>query len=147
MTKIMRAIAAFLGLFMLMPGTVKFFDPFKTFFTVQITESQLPFPTLAYWTGQLGEIAVGAVLFALAFFWKKFPVSMALKAFYLSHLVVTVILLVSLYVHAHPNVPAHVLPMEQKFPFLTVLMLFLIGLNLKHYRRCPPTTDIKLPIE
>jgi len=142
MTKVMRAITAFLSLFMLMPGTVKFIDPFKTFFTVQITESQLPFPTLSYWAGQLSEITVGLVLFTLVFFWNRIPRAIVNKAFYLSQLVVTVILLVSLYVHAHPNVPPHVLPMEQKFPFLSLLMLSLICLNVYVHRQVSARNQI-----
>lgn len=135
MAKSIRAITAFLGLFMLMPGTVKFFDPFKTMFTVQITESELPFPILSYWTGQLGEIFIGLLLFILVFFWGKIASSIAERAFYLGNLGVTVIMLVSLYVHSHPNVPAHVLPMEQKFPFLSLLLLFLVGLNIYLYKK------------
>lgn len=136
MTKLMKGIAAFIGLFMLMPGVVKFFDPFKTMFTIQITESGLPFQ-LSYWAGQLGEISVGLLLFALVIFWEKIAPALAEKTFYISSMVVTVILIVSLYVHAHPDVPAHVLPMEEKFPFLSLLLLFLVGLNLFLYRKQP----------
>ena len=135
MTKSMRAITAFIGLFMLMPGTVKFFDPFKTMFTVQIKNSELPFPVLSYWAGQLGEISVGLMLFALVFFWDKIQSTVAEKIFYLSHLLVAVIMAVSLYVHAHPNVPAEVLPFEEKFPFLSILLLILVGLNIYLYRK------------
>ncbi len=41
---------------MVMAGTVKFFDPFATMFAKQIALSDLPFPTLSRWMGQLGEI-------------------------------------------------------------------------------------------
>lgn len=38
-------ITGFLGPFLLMGGTVKFFDPFTTMFANQIALSGLPFPT------------------------------------------------------------------------------------------------------
>lgn len=129
MTKLLKATTGFIAFFMLIPGTVKFVDPFKTFFTTQIANSQMPFPTLSYWAGQLGEISMGLLLFALVFFWNRFPKELAIKAFYFGHMVVGFIMLVSLYVHAHPDVPAEVLPFEKKFPLLSIIMLCLIGIN------------------
>lgn len=130
MNKLLKATTGFIAFFMLIPGTVKFFDPFKTFFTTQIANSQMPFPALSYWAGQLGEISMGLLLFSLVFFWNRFPKDLAVKAYNFGNMVVAFILLVSLYVHAHPDVPAEVLPFEEKFPFLSIIMLCLIGLNL-----------------
>lgn len=130
MNKLLKATTGFIAFFMLIPGTVKFFDPFKAFFTTQIANSQMPFPTLSYWAGQLGEISMGLLLFSLVFFWNRFPKELAKKAFYFGHTIVAFIMLVSLYVHAHPDVPAEVLPFEEKFPFLSIIILCLIGLNI-----------------
>ena len=129
MTTMIRAIMAFLGLFMLMPGVVKFVEPFKTYFATQIANSELPFPAVAYWAGQLGEISVGLVLFSLVFCWNFLQPSLLRKAFYFSHSLVAIIMMVSLYVHAHPAVPKEVLPMEEKFPYLSILLLIGIAVN------------------
>ena len=51
-----KIITGFLCFFMLIPGLVKFTEPFKTFFSTQISKSELPFPLLTFWSGQLGEI-------------------------------------------------------------------------------------------
>lgn len=135
MTRLIRAVMAFLGLFMLVPGVVKFFDPFKTFFTTQIAMSELSFPTLSYWMGQLGEISIGLLLFSLVFFWNKFTSAFLQRGFYFSHIIVTIIMLVSLYVHAHPAGPVEVLPMEEKFPFLSIVLLLGVVANMVLIRK------------
>lgn len=55
-TKVQKILTGLLGAFMVMAGTVKLFDPFATMFAKQIALSELPFPTLSRWMGQLGEI-------------------------------------------------------------------------------------------
>ncbi|ACD97401.1 conserved hypothetical protein; putative membrane protein (plasmid) [Trichlorobacter lovleyi SZ] len=124
---------------MLVPGTVKFFEPFKTFFTTQIDRSGLPFSTLTFWSGQLGEITVGLTLLAFLFLWEKITPSWAKKIFYGGNLAVTVIMLVALYVHLHPAVPAEVLPFEKKAPLLTVFTLLMVFLNVYLYRNAGRT--------
>lgn len=140
MTKSTRIITGYLGAIMLVPGTVKFFEPFKTFFTTQIDKSELPFPTLTFWSGQLGEITVGLTLLAFLFLWKKISPSSAKKIFYGGNLAVTVIMLVAVYVHLHPAVPAEVLPFEKKAPLLTLFTLTMVFLNIYMYRRAERTT-------
>ena len=133
MTRSVRIISSFIGLFMLAPGVFKFFEPFKTMFTIQIVNSDLPLPVLTYWTGQLSEICVGLLLLSLLLFWHKIPFSVADKSFYLGNMIVIFIMMVAIYVHLHPDVPANVLPMEKKPPYLAVLILFLAGLNFYFY--------------
>ena len=135
MTRPIRIITSIIAIFMLFPGTVKFFDPFKTMFTDQITKSELPFPAVSYWAGQLGEISVGLLLFGLLLFERKFIPVITNKIFYLGNFIVAVIMVVSIYVHMHPNVPADILPLEEKFPFLSILILFLVGSNLYLYKK------------
>lgn len=130
MTLSAKLITGFLGFFMLIPGLVKFTDPFKTYFTTQIAKSELPFPILSYWGGQIGEIVTGLILFSLVFYGSKFAPNLARRLFYFGHLMLTAILLVALYVHFHPAVPAEVLPFEEKAPYLTVIMLVLAAVNL-----------------
>lgn len=137
MTKSIKIITGILGFFMLMPGIAKFFEPFKTFLAVQIEKSQLPFPSLTYFTAQSSEILTGLILFGVLFFWKKLAPEMANKLFLLGNLLVIPIMLVALYVHLHPDVPAEVLPFESKPPRLTVILLLLTLVNIYLYKTQP----------
>ena len=67
MKKTAAIITAFLGISMFMFGVLKFIDPFKTWYVTQVTKSELPFPSLSYWSGQLGEIVVGLALILTLF--------------------------------------------------------------------------------
>lgn len=125
--KISTFIVAF---FLLIPGLVKFTNPFKHFFTVQIANSNLPLPELSFIMGQASEILTGALLFALLFFWKKFQPELAKKLFLLGNLMVYPIMAVAVYVHMHPDVPAEVLPFESKPPVLAVALIIGATINI-----------------
>ncbi|GGP57755.1 hypothetical protein [Shewanella saliphila] len=126
-------ISGLLGSFLIMAGTVKFFDPFTTMFASQIALSELPFPTLARWAGQLGEIMAG-VLFVLSLMIKqRFTPKLAKLIFYTASGLTTVIMLVAVYVHLLPGVPAEVLPLQSKPPVLTLIVLGLVWLNMYLY--------------
>ena len=125
----MKFSLGFLGFFMLIPGLVKFTDPFKTYFVEQIAYSELPFPELSRILGQGFEIQIGIIFFVLVFLGHKLSENRFKKMFYYAHFVVTIILIVALYVHFHPAVPAEILPFEEKRPFLTVAMLLFVVLN------------------
>lgn len=98
-------------------------------FANQIALSELPFPVLLNWAGQLGEISSGIVLLALLIFRQNFTPNIADKLFYFVNVLITIIMLVAIYVHLHPNVPAETLPLGTKPPYLTVFILMLVGLN------------------
>ena len=49
--------------------------------------------------------------------------------FALTTLLVVIIMLVAVYVHLHPDVPAEVLPFQSKPPVLTVIIMALAILN------------------
>jgi len=114
---------------------VQFIEPFKTFFTVQIANSGLPFPTLSFVGGQASEILTGALLFALLFFWKKFSPAIVNNLFISGNLLVFPIMTVAIFVHLHPDVPAEVLPFESKPPILAAALIILSGLNLYLHRK------------
>ena len=61
---------------------------------------------------------------------KKLAPVIADKAFYLANLLIAFIMVVAIYVHLHPDVPAETLPLGTKPPYLTVFILFLAGLNI-----------------
>ena len=81
------------------------------------------------WAGQFGEISSGIALLALLIFGRKLTANVADKFFYLVNLLITIIMLVAIYVHLDPNVPAETLPLGTKPPYLTVFILMLVGLN------------------
>jgi len=118
-----------------MGGSVKFFEPFTTMFANQIALSGLPFPSLSNFAGQFGEISTGIALLTLLVLGKKLAPVIANKAFYLANLLIAFIMVVAIYVHLHPDVPAETLPLGTKPPYLTVFILFLAGLNIYLHRK------------
>ncbi|TMX73131.1 hypothetical protein [Vibrio rotiferianus] len=134
-TKVQKILTGLLGAFMVMAGTVKFFDPFTTMFAKQIALSELPFPTLSRWAGQLGEIFAGLLLLMVMIGNKALAAPIKDKAMQLSTLLTTVIMIVAVYVHLLPSVPAEVLPLQSKPPAMTLLILGLAWLNAFLYFR------------
>ncbi|MGR5435202.1 hypothetical protein [Vibrio owensii] len=134
-TKVQKILTGLLGAFMMMAGTVKFFDPFTTMFAKQIALSELPFPTLSRWAGQLGEIFAGLLLLAVMIGNKALAAPIKDKAMQLSTLLTTAIMIVAVYVHLLPSVPEEVLPLQSKPPVMTLIILGLAWLNAFLYFR------------
>lgn len=134
-TKVQKILMGLIGAFMVMAGTVKFFDPFTTMFAKQIALSELPFPTLSRWVGQLGEIFAGLLLFVVMMGNKQLAAPIKDKAIQLSTLLTTAIMIVAVYVHLLPSVPAEVLPLQSKPPVMTLIILGLAWLNAFLYFR------------
>lgn len=134
-TKVQKILTGLLGAFMVMAGTVKFFDPFTTMFAKQIALSELPFPTLSRWLGQLGEIFAGLLLLAVMIGNKALAAPIKDRAMQLSTLLTTAIMIVAVYVHLLPSVPAEVLPLQSKPPVMTLIILGLAWLNAFLYIR------------
>ncbi|WP_431237045.1 DoxX family protein [Mycolicibacterium aichiense] len=121
----------FLGVFMLLFGFLKFFEPFRTMFDVQIAKSELPPISIPF--GKVAEMAIGLGLLLPACFRQKIvdlygPVVFAASA----GLVVN--MAVATYVHLQPDVPANVLPLGIKPPFIPLFVMALAALNV--YRLC-----------
>ncbi|MEZ0355230.1 DoxX family protein [Mycobacterium sp. SA01] len=117
----------FLGVFMLLFGFLKFFEPFRTMFDVQIAKSDLPPISIPF--GKVAEMAIGLGLLLPACFRQKIvdlygPVVFAASA----GLVVN--MAVATYVHLQPDVPASVLPLGIKPPFIPLFVMVLAALNL-----------------
>ncbi|WP_061035733.1 MULTISPECIES: hypothetical protein [Vibrio] len=134
-TKVQKILTGLLGAFMVMAGTVKFFDPFTTMFAKQIALSELPFPTLSRWAGQLGEIFAGLLLLVVMIGNKALAAPIKDRAMQLSTLLTTAIMIVAVYVHLLPSVPAEVLPLQSKPPVMTLIILGLAWLNAFLYFR------------
>ncbi len=134
-TKLQKILTGLLGAFMVMAGAVKFFDPFTTMFAKQIALSELPFPTLSRWMGQLGEIFAGLLLLVVVIGNKSLKAPIKDKVMQFSTLLTTAIMVVAVYVHLLPSVPAEVLPLQSKPPVMTLIILGLAWLNASLYFR------------
>ncbi len=133
--KLEKFLTGLLGAFLLMAGTVKFFDPFVHMFTAQIALSGLPFPTLSKWAGQLGEISAGASFLLLLLLGSQVGARVHQLLFTGTTLLTMVIMLVAVYVHLVPEVTAEVLPLQSKPPVLTLVVMAMVSLNAWLYRR------------
>lgn len=135
MTNLQKTITSIVAFFLLIPGLLKFSDPFNTMFTIQIEKSELPLPRLSFIIGQWSEILIGILLYGLLYFWKKFPQNLASHLFYISYITIFPLTIIAIYVQLHPNVPASVLPFEIKLPFLALTLLILSGLNIYLHKK------------
>lgn len=141
MNKWMKIATGYLGFSMFMFGMLKFFQPFKGWYTVQITQSELPFSTLSYWSGQLGEIVVGGLFIYFMLRKVKVQNSPYRLLFTLGNMAIVGMMLVAFYVHFHPNVPADVLPLKIKPPFVPGFFMAVALLNLVLLRKTAASNE------
>ena len=130
MTKTNRIIIGFLGISMFMFGTLKFLNPFKSWYSTQIAKSELPFPILSYWIGQIGEIVVGAVLVYLLLKSSNLSQRTVNRVFYIAHVSIIIMMFVAFYVHLHPNVPSEVLPLRIGPPIIPSFFIIAATVNI-----------------
>lgn len=115
----------FLAVAMFMFGILKFVNPFKAWYSVQIENSGLG--QTAYVMGIVGEITVGVVLLGCLIYkqqlgkkWYDLVTTMAL-------ITIIIMMLTSAYVHGHPNVAADVLPLKIKPPYIPAFIIIIAG--------------------
>tara|TARA_R110000868_G_scaffold37111_2_gene131300 strand:+ start:8274 stop:8702 length:429 start_codon:yes stop_codon:yes gene_type:complete len=130
MKKANRIITGILGISMFMFGALKFINPFKGWYSTQIIKSELPFPTLSFWSGQIGEMLIGLSLLYILFIRTKISKRNFNRIFTLSNISIVVLMIVAFYVHLHPNVPAEILPLKISHPYIPGIFLLLAILNL-----------------
>lgn len=142
-----NVLTSLIGVFLLMAGTVKFFSPFADMFASQVALSGLPFPTLASWAGQLGEMLAGGLFLFLVLARKNVSKSLADRLFFGATALTGIIMAVAVYVHLQPGVPASVLPLQTKPPVLTLIVMALVGFNAwLHYANEQHHTNNNSPI-
>ena len=125
--KVLTYNSRFLGTVIFMFGVLKLFEPFHTWFHIQIAKSGLP--PLALPLGIAGEMSIGlGLLLASSFRQRIKSLSRPILALASAGLIVT--MAVAIYVHLQPEVPANVLPLGIKPPFIPLLVALLAGLNL-----------------
>ena len=130
--KTIKYNSTFLGVFMFLFGFLKFFEPFRTMFDVQITKSRLPRFSIP--TGKAGEMSIGLGLLLASRFRQKIPnLDTPIVAVASAGLIVN--MGVATYVHLQPEVPANVLPLGINPPFIPLFVMFLAGVNLYQLNR------------
>ena len=132
MNKALKYNSILLGTAIFIFGFLKFFDPFKTWFHIQIAKSGLPpfFIPL----GMAGEMSVG-LSFLLATVFRERIRSLFRPVVALAAAGLIVAMAVAIFVHLQPEVPASVLPLGIKPPLIPLFFMLLAGLNLFQLRR------------
>ena len=111
-----------LGLLMLIFGGLKIVNPtVDGWFHVQIQQSHLPHSAILM--GKIAEIVTG-ILFLLPRF-QPLPAKWASRILLLACSSLVAVMLVAVYVHVQPGVPAQVLPLGIKAPVIPLFVLLL----------------------
>lgn len=130
MSKSNRIITTFLGVAMFLFGVLKFIDPFKSWYTIQVTKSELPFQQLSYWSGQIGEILVGIIFIYTLIYRSRINPKTAGKLLLAGNALVILMMVVAIYVHLHPEVPEEVLPLKISPPIIPGIFLLVAAWNI-----------------
>ena len=133
--KYIKSISWFLGTSMFMFGILKFVNPFKDWYSVQVTNSGLG--EYSYWMGIAGEITVGVTLMVTLVCRQKISEKTFSVLITSASLIIIIMMLTGIYVHLQPKVPADVLPLKIKPPYIPgfFLLLALSNIILTHYGR------------
>ena len=121
--KAVRIISAFLGYSIFMFGILKFINPFKGWYSVQIMNSGMS--ESLYWLGIIGEISVGMLFLGSVLFRKKLSKKVFSVTIVVASALAIMIMMSAIRTHLHPNVPASVLPLKIKPPFIPGFFLLL----------------------
>jgi hypothetical protein len=123
--KTIKVASIFLGSMSLSFGALKFVDPFKAWYSVQIASSGLP--NFAFSLGIASELTTG-VIFLFPFL---LPVGnqRRLLLLTLANSSLIVAMAAATIVHLLPEVPASVLPLKIKSPIIPLMFLTMGVLN------------------
>lgn len=115
-------LSVVLGLLMLTFGCLKFVNPtIDGWFHVQIQQSHLPHSAILM--GKIAEIVTG-ILFLIPRLWRS-PAKWAARILLIACSSLFLVMLVAVYVHLQPGVPADVLPLGIKPPVIPLFVLVL----------------------
>lgn len=121
-SRLIKGLSLLLGVWMFMFGFLKFFQPIRGWFDIQIQQSHLPHEAIL--VGKLTEMITG-VLFLLPWFWKSLTGKSKDQLLLIACLILFTQMGVAIYVHLQPQVPASVLPLGIKTPVIPVVVLLL----------------------
>lgn len=122
MSRHLKVLSLLLGILMLMFGFLKFFPPINGWFDIQIQQSHLPHQAVL--AGKLGEMLTG-FLFVLPWLRKQLTTRSRNLVLLAASVLLVVQMVVAIYVHLQPQVPASVLPLGIKPPVIPAVVLFL----------------------
>ena len=123
-----KVISVFLGGAMFTFGFLKFFNPFKGWYSVQIESSQLG--QMSYALGIIGELVIGMALLGLVRYRSRVSFETYMYVSIVASIAVIVMMSTGIYVHLHPNVPVDVLPLKIKPPFIPLIFLLAAFANI-----------------
>jgi len=128
--KAIKLISWFLGIGMFLFGILKVLSPtIHGWFIVQMTNSGLA-AYLPVWVGIAGEIVVGSALLLSLVIDKNLAGKNSKLIILLASAAILPMMATAIYVHLQPNVPAEVLPLKIKPPFIPVFFLLLALANI-----------------
>lgn len=138
--KSVNIISIFTGISMFMFGFLKLFYPISEWFHIQISKSGLP--GYLYWPGILSEILVGLLLLSAVFFRKRIPLHLLKIVLLFGSMWVIGNMAVAVYVHLQPAVPAYVLPLKIKPPYMPLFFIVLAAINMLLISKVPAKAEI-----
>ena len=120
-----KVLSLFLGILMFMFGILKFFQPIRGWFDIQIEQSHLPHEAIL--AGKVTEMLVG-VLFVLPWILRSLSAKNKDRILLAACFILFTQMVVAIYVHLQPGVPASVLPLGIKAPVIpgSILLLGLL---------------------
>jgi hypothetical protein len=121
-TRLSKVLSLVLGVQMFMFGFLKFFQPFRGWFDIQIQQSHLPHEAIL--AGKLTEMLTG-VLLLLPWLWRSQKARNKDQILLIACLILFTQMVVAIYVHLQPGVPASVLPLGIKPPVIPIVVLLL----------------------
>src|SRR5579863_6532660 len=119
-SRLSRALSLFLGVLMLMFGFLKFFQPIRGWFDIQIQQSHLPHEAIL--AGKVTEMLTG-ILFLLPWLWRSLTAKSKDQVLLIACLILFSQMCVAIYVHLQHGVPAGVLPFGIKPPVIPAIVL------------------------
>jgi len=117
-----KVLSLILGVLIFMFGFLKFFQPFRGWFEIQIQQSHLPHESIL--AGKLMEMLTGC-LFLLPWLWRSLIPKSRDQVLLIASFILVVQMCVAIYVHLQPGVPASVLPLGIKPPVIPGVILLL----------------------
>ena len=120
--RLSMALSLFLGILIFTFGFLKFFQPFRGWFDIQIQQSHLPHEAIL--AGKLGEMVTGC-LFLLPWLRRSLTAKSRGQLLLIACSMLVVQMGVAIYVHLQPQVPASVLPLGIKPPVIPIVVLLL----------------------
>ena len=118
----LKVLTLLLGVWMFMFGFLKFFQPIRGWFDVQIQQSHLPHEAVI--AGKVSEMVTG-VLFLLPWLRRSLTAKSKDQILLIACFILFTQMVVAIYVHLQPGVPASVLPLGIKPPVIPGFVLLL----------------------